>query len=166
MEWFYTVSFVMCFLARFSLMRPPLFWGSPFMIILNKLHCTLTSPGGINECKCKTVPLHSASIQLCYDNFPGPVPHFRTVSNGKLGTSMWTRLHYTIVCISQLGNDVSVVLIVCAVDHISNILTAGKDRKRRRHAPKLPIKRFCTRQNTGPMPNWSKSLSADHPLHS
>ena len=108
----------------------------------------------------------SSYVMLTLDNFLGPVPHFHTASNGKLGACMLTRLHYTKVYFTLLGSDVHVVLIVCVQWIISqNILTAGKDRKRRRHAPKRPIKKFCTRQNIGSMPNWSKSLSADYPLH-
>lgn len=39
-------------------------------------------------------------------------------------------------------------------------------RKRRTCVIQPPVKKFCTRQNTGPLPNWSKSMSPDNPLNS
>lgn len=44
----------------------------------------------------------------------------------------------------------------------------SKGRRKRRTciAAKPPVKKFCTRQTTGPLPSWSKSLSADNPLTS
>ena len=86
---------------------------------------------------------------LTLHNLPGPVPHFHTASIGKLGRVC----EQGSITISQLVSNVHVVLI-----HISNILTAGKDRKRRIRATKPPVKKFYTRQNTGPMPNWSTLL--------
>ena len=53
------------------------------------------------------------TLMLTSHNFPGPVPHFHTASNGKLGACICEQGSITLKRISQLGSDVHVVLIVC-----------------------------------------------------
>ena len=56
-------------------------------------------------------PVSNYVTHITY-NFPGPVPHFHTASNGKLG-ALCEQGSITLKRISQLGSDVHVVLIVC-----------------------------------------------------
>ena len=42
---------------------------------------------------------------------------------------------------------------------------ASKARKRQRYVTQPAAKKLCTRQNTGPLPKWSKILSPDNPLN-